>query len=317
MTERQLTKKNIQEVFGIPGKLTLMVREDPHPMIPVVDEQYVFRKESLQDILMWMMGAAGFDPLYLTGHTGTGKSSFITQVAARMGIPLYVVSCHERMEIPELFGRFVVRDGSMEWSDGPLIAGLKDQTGAWILLDEIDSLDPGTFIGLNALVEGRSIMIPETGETVDPLRYGARIIAAGNTAGNWDSTGLYQSTKRQNLASMGRFMVVEVEYPEPEVEICLLEKVASSIPAELRESMVRLVNEARKLFRGGELEVAFCSRSLIRWACLAVFMAKVAQPGQDPLVMAMDRAIGNRAEPESRQALYELWQRIKTEGSNL
>ena len=306
--------KNIQEVFGIPGKLMLEVRQDNHPMVPVVDEQYEFRRESMQDIMTWYLGAAGNDPLYLTGHTGTGKSSVITQVAARLGVPLYVVSCHERMEIPELFGRFMVRNGSMEWADGPLIQGLKDQTGAWILLDEIDSLDPGTFIGLNALLEGRSIIIPETGETIDPLLYGARIIAAGNTAGAGDSSGLYQSTKRQNLASMGRFMVVEVDYPEPEVEDGLLARVAPSIPQEVRASMVRLVNEARRLFRGGELDVAFCTRSLVRWACLAAFMVKIAKHGEDPMSNAMDRAIGNRADPESRQALRELWQRIKVNG---
>lgn len=305
--------KNINDIFGIPGKLMLEVRLDKHPMVPVVDEQYVFRRETLQDMMMWMMGATGNDPLYLTGHTGTGKSSVVTQIAARLGIPLYVVSCHERMEVPELLGRFVVRNGSMEWCDGPLIAGLKDPAGAWILLDEIDSLDPGTFIGLNALLEGRSIIIPETGVIVDPLSQGAKIIAAGNTAGSGDSTGLYQSTKRQNLASMGRFMVVEVGYPDPEVEKGLLAKVAPSMPNEVRNCMVRLVNEARKLFMAGELEVAFCTRSLTRWACLAVFMSKVAQPGQDPVADAMDRAIGNRAEPDSRQALHELWQRIKTE----
>lgn len=306
--------KNIQEVFGIPGKLPLEVRQDNHPMVPVVDEQYVFRRETMQDIMMWFLGAAGHDPLYLTGHTGTGKSSVITQVAARLGIPVYAVSCHERMEIPELFGRFVVRNGSMEWADGPLIQGLKDPTGAWILLDEIDSLDPGTFIGLNALLEGRSIIIPETGETIDPLLHGARIIAAGNTSGAGDSTGLYQSTKRQNLASMGRFMVVEIDYPEPVVEDGLLAKLAPSIPEEVRASMVRLANEARRLFKGGEMDVAFCTRSLVRWACLAAFMVKVAKPGEDPMGNAMDRAIGNRAEPESRQALRELWQRIKVNG---
>lgn len=305
------TRKTIQEVFGIPGRLPLDVREDAHPMVPAIDGDYVFRRETLQDLMMWLKGASGIDPLYLTGHTGTGKSSVVTQVAARLGTPLYVVSCHERMEIPELFGRFIVRSGSMQWVDGPLIQGLKDQTGAWILLDEIDSLDPGTFIGLNALLEGRSIMVPETGEVVDPLRFGARIIAAGNTAGAGDRSGLYQSTKRQNLASMGRFMVVEVDYPEAAVESILLEKLAPAVPPELRESMVRLANEARRLFKEGELDVVFCTRSLARWARLSTFMVKIARPGDDPMGRAMDRAIGNRAEPESRQALHELWQRIK------
>ena len=206
-------KKPITDLFGIqaPATITVEVRDNAqHPIIPRCNPDYVFRRELLSDILAWLKGAAGNDPLYVVGPTGSGKSSVITQIASRLNIPLYVVSCHERLEIPELFGRFVVRNGSMEWADGPFISGLKDPCGAWILLDEADTLDPGAFVGLNAVNEGRTFIIPETGETIDPLRCGARVIFAGNTAGNGDATGLYQATKRQNLASMGRFMMLEV-----------------------------------------------------------------------------------------------------------
>ena len=243
-----------------------------------------------------------------TGVSGSGKSSLITQVAAHLAIPLYVVSCHERMEIPELFGRSVVRSGTMTWEDGPFIRGLKDPAGAWILLDEADTLDPGTFIGLNALLEGRSIIIPETGEVVEPLHCGARIVFAGTAAGNGDASGLYQATKRQNLASMGRFMVLQVGYAAPAEESKALEKAVPTIPEPIREKMVALAGEVRKLFVGGQIEVTMCTRSLVRWASLSSFFK--AKPGINPLIYALDRALGFRAEEESRQALHELCQRI-------
>lgn len=304
-------KKPITEVFGIqaPATITVDVRDNAtHAMIPRSNPDYVFRREILSDILAWMKGAAGSDPLYLVGPTGSGKSSIITQIAARLGIPLYVVSCHERMEIPELFGRFVVRSGDMEWVDGPFIQGLKDPASAWILLDEADTLDPGTFVGLNALLEGRSIIVPETGETIDPLRFGARIIYAGNTAGNGDTTGLYQSTKRQNLASMGRFMMLEVGYANAAVEDQALGKAVPEVPSPIRQKMIEVANKVRDLFRNGEIEVTFCTRTLIRWAQLATFFK--AKPGINPMTYALDRALGFRAEPASRQALHELVQRI-------
>lgn len=302
--------KPISEVFGIeaPTSITVDVRDAGHPMVPAANPDYVFRKDLLSDILAWMRGASGSDPLYMVGPTGSGKSSLITQVAARLGLPLYVVSCHERMEVPELFGRYVVRSGTMTWEDGPFIRGLKDTNGAWILLDEADTLDPGTFIGLNALLEGRSIIIPETGEVVEPLRHGARIIFAGNTAGNGDASGLYQATKRQNLASMGRFMVLQVGYADPAEESKALEKAVPTIPEPIREKMVALAGEVRKLFVGGQIEVTMCTRSLVRWASLASFFK--AKPGINPLIYALDRALGFRAEEESRQALHELCQRI-------
>jgi cobaltochelatase CobS len=303
-------QKPISEVFGIeaPSSITIEVREAGHPMVPAANPDYVFRKDLLSDILAWMRGASGVDPLYLVGPTGSGKSSLITQVASRLGLPLYVVSCHERMEIPELFGRYVVRNGAMTWEDGPFIQGLKDPAGAWILLDEADTLDPGTFIGLNALLEGRSIIIPETGEVVEPLRCGARIVFAGNTAGNGDASGLYQATKRQNLASMGRFMVLQVGYADPAEESKALEKAVPTIPEPIREKMVALAGEVRKLFVGGQIEVTMCTRSLVRWASLSSFFK--AKPGINPLIYALDRALGFRAEEESRQALHELCQRI-------
>lgn len=304
-------KKPITEVFGIqaPATITVDVRDNAkHAMIPHSNPDYVFRREILSDILAWMKGAAGSDPLYLVGPTGSGKSSIITQIAARLGIPLYVVSCHERMEIPELFGRFVVRSGDMEWVDGPFIQGLKDPASAWILLDEADTLDPGTFVGLNALLEGRSIIVPETGETIDPLRFGARIIYAGNTAGNGDTTGLYQSTKRQNLASMGRFMMLEVGYANAAEEDQALGKAVPEVPSPIRQKMIEVANKVRDLFRNGEIEVTFCTRTLIRWAQLATFFK--AKPGINPMTYALDRALGFRAEPASRQALHELVQRI-------
>lgn len=131
---------------------------------------------------------------------------------------------------------------------------------------------------------------------------------AGNTAGNGDSTGLYQSTKRQNLASMGRFMILEVGYADPTEEIMILEKAIPTLPSIIRDKMIGIANEVRKLFVGGELEVTMCTRTLVRWANLTTFYK--AKPNIDPITYALDRAIGYRAEATSRQALHELCQRF-------
>jgi cobaltochelatase CobS len=303
-------KQSVAEVFGIegiPASIEVEVRDETNEKVPVRDDRYLFRRDVLSDILAWVMGATN-DPLYLAGPTGCGKSSLVTQVANRLDIPLYVISCHERMEIPELFGRYVVRNGEMIWMDGPLIQGLKDQTAPWILLDEVDTLEPGTFTGLNALLEGRSIIVPETGEVINPQESGARIICAGNTSGGGDGTGFYQATKQQNLATMGRFMVLEIPYPSPGEEVSLLGKIIPQIPQDTRENMVRVANDIRRLFQGGEMEVTIDTRSLIRWANLAYFFR--GKPDVTVIEYALDRAVGFRATETSRQTMYELVQRI-------
>lgn len=305
-------RKTITEVFGIPAPATatIMVRDDTalSPHVPLASPEYVFRKEFLSDFLAWAGKAAGDDPLYLTGMTGTGKSSGVTQVAAALRQPLYVVSCHEGMEAPEFMGRYVVENGTMKWQDGPLVQGLKDPLGAWILLDEIDTTRPGASMVLNALIEGRRIIIPETGELLDPRTYGARIICAGNTAGMGDESGLHAGTNRQNLAFMGRFMMVKVDYPEPDDEEKIILSCAPGLTSAIAKQMVRVANDVRGVFEKGETEVVFCTRSLMRWAMLCSFYRR--KPNIDPLYYALDRALGFKVSPEANAGLHEMVQRV-------
>lgn len=302
-------QKKIKEIFNIlvPDSLTMEVREDTigSPYIPNKIPGYTFRKEVLSDILAWVKGAAGNDPLYIAGQTGTGKSTVVEQVAAALNQPLYVVSCHEDMEAPELMGRYVVKNGNMEWQDGPLVAGLKDPLGAWVFLDEMDSLRPGAAMALHALVEGRTIIIPETGEVLNPRKYGAKIIGAGNTNGAGDESGLHGGTNRQNVALMGRFMIIMLDYPAQEDEIKIILSHEPAMPPEFATLMVRVANDLRKdAVNNG---IAFCTRSLIRWATEYSNFRK--KPGVDPRYYALDRAIGFKLLSEARMALHEVMQR--------
>lgn len=102
--------------------------------------------------------------------------------------------------------------------------------------------------------------------------------------------------------------MVEVGYASEAEENLVLEKAAPEIPEAVRRKMIEVANKVRELFQSGEIEVAFCTRSLIRWAHLAVFYK--AKPGVNLMSYTLDRAIGYRAELTSRHALHELLQRI-------
>ena len=305
-------KKTISEVFGFPAPVNAMVtvRDDTSasPYIRARNPEYIFRKEILSDFLAWIAGASGDDPLYLTGPTGTGKSTTVEQVAAVLMQPLYVVSCHEAMEASEFMGRFVVQDGNMKWQDGPLVQGLKDPLGAWILLDEVDTCRPGSAMVLNGLIEGRSIIVPETGELLNPRQNGAKIICAGNTTGLDDESGMYAGTNRQNLALMGRFMMVKMGYPQPEDEEEIILGAAPGLPGEIVKAMVKVANDVRGVYDSGDTEVVFCTRSLIRWARLFSWFRK--KPGVDPLYYSLDRALAFKVSPEASAGLHEMVQRV-------
>ena len=307
MTPQSFSISKVFGLEGIPEQVTILGFAEVGPFVPKLDPTYRFRKELLSDLLAWhMMGAV--EGLYLTGPTGSGKSTLITQVAARLNIPVQRVTAHSRLETPELVGHYALVNGSMSFVDGPLTIAMRE--GHWFLLDEIDLLDPATAAGLNGIVEGTPLVIPEKGcELVHPAP-GFAFIATGNTAGGGDRTGLYQGTLRQNLAFLDRFWMVEVDYADPDQELAILSQVAPLIPEALKKEMVNYATEVRKLFVGGQIEVTLSTRTLVRWAKLAEFFRPIGAQGKNPLVHALDRALAFRAEPESRDTLKELAQRI-------
>ena len=289
--------------------ITVNNHNPTHPMVPQADPNYVFRTENVSDVCSFLQ-LEGETSMYVYGPTGCGKSSLFIEMAARLGIPLYMVVGHNRMETPELFGGFKLnREGGMDWIAGPITDAAKND--AWVLIDEGDLLDPAALAGLNGVCEGRSFLIPETGETIIPGP-NFRIFFTANTNGAGDSSGLYQGTLRQNLAFMDRFFITEVKYPNPEVEVGILEKVAPTILQSLRERMVQMANEIRGQFLDGKTEITLSTRTLVRWARAASFYQVAFQGATgapDPMTHALDRALGFRAEKETRQSLHELYQR--------
>jgi cobaltochelatase CobS len=296
----------VAATFNIPAPAHLVIQGNagPSPRVPAVDSSYVFRKEILRDVLAWLAEPGG-EGLYLFGPTGCGKSSLVCQVAARLNLPVERVNAHSRLELAELIGHFMLTGGSMHFIHGPLSTALRE--GHLFLLDELDLLDPATLAGLNTVLDGGPLSIPETGEVVAPHPE-FRFVATGNTSGAGDRTGLYQGALRQNLAFMDRFWVVAVSYPDPELENEVLGRAAPLLPEVLRRRMVEVAHEVRRLFLGeseeaSAIEITMSTRVLVRWARLAVRFSGA------PLAYALDRALTFRAEPATREAIRQIVQR--------
>ena len=285
----------------------------PSPFTPAVDPNYIFHEHS-RDLVVWFTGQT--DPLYVYGPCGCGKSSVIKQLAAKLNYPVFEVTGHSRLEFPELIGHHVVHQGNMTFEYGPLALAMK--FGGIFLLNEIDLLDPSTAAGLNGILDGAPLCIPENGGELVVPHPMFRFAATANTNGGADETGLYQGTLRQNCAFMDRFFLSEVTYPKPEAEELLLEKAAGQIPDAIRKKMVEYANEVRRLFMGenanhfgsNAIEVTLSTRTLLRWAALCIRYQPLSQQGIQPVAYALDRALGFRACRETRAMLHELAQRI-------
>lgn len=312
------TKKfPIGQTFGIQAPATMVVEgfeDDQHPSIPAKKE-YLFRNEHLRDVLAFLANPLG-DALYLTGPTGSGKTSLICQVASRLNWPVHQVTCHGRLELNDLIGQFMLVNGSMSFVHGPLAKAVRD--GHLLILNEIDLMDPSELSGLNDIIEGQPLMIPQNGGEVIKPHPKFRLIATGNSAGQGDQSGLYQGVMQQNLAFLDRFRLMEVGYPEASVEKDILKSVLASmgIPVDsvmeaLTENMIKVANEIRKLFIGGadsagELSVTMSTRTLVRWTNLMIAYKRAP----NALAYSLDRALTLRAEPAQREAIHRIAQDV-------
>ena len=285
----------------------------PTAFTPAINQDYMFH-DSGRDIIVWFMEPG--DPLYVFGPTGSGKTSCIMQLAARLGYPVFEITGHSRLEFPELVGHLTVKNGNMAFEYGPLALAMR--YGGLCLLNEIDLLDPSTAAGLNGILDGHPLCIPENGGELIAPHPMFRFAATANSNGGADDTGLYQGIQRQNIAFMDRFVLCEVDYPLPEAEEKVLAKAAPALPEPIRKKMVNYAGEVRRLFMGekanrhnaGSIEVTLSTRTLLRWASLTVRYQPLARQGVQPVVHALDRALGFRASPETRAMLHELAQRI-------
>jgi cobaltochelatase CobS len=305
---------NAEKVFGVNfAGQTIRGYNSACQFTPIPDPFYLFQEQS-EEIAAWYLES--YEPIYIFGPTGSGKTSLVKEISAKLNYPVFEVTGHNRLEFPDLAGHLTVTDGNMSFQYGPLALAMK--FGGLFLLNEIDLLDPSTVSGLNSVLDGSPLCIPENGGELIVPNPMFRLAATANTNGGIDESGLYQGTLRQNIAFMDRFWLCEINYPKPELEIELLAKITPLLPEILRLKMVEFAGEVRSLFMGTAkksytktvLEVTFSTRTLIRWARLTVkFMPLLAQ-GTSPVRHALDRALAFRASAESRSFLHELSQRI-------
>ena len=276
-----------------------------------------------KDLLLWW-GSAG-TPLYITGPSGCGKTQAVKQLASMLNYPVYEVTGHNRLETPELVGHYVLQGQATVWQDGPLTRAMK--TGGIFLLNEVDLLDPSTAAGLNTVLDGAPLRIPETNECIPP-HDGFRFVATANTAGSGDFGGLYQGTLRMNAAFMDRFAVLMADYLPMPAEEGLLKRVYPKLSGAMRTAICSMANRVRALYTRDEslatagldefrdrVNLPLSTRTVLRWAEWAELCMPMARKGVNVLEYSMMRAFGFRCDPAMQVALRELLQRVTPSAS--
>lgn len=272
-----------------------------NPYVPVLKD-YVFRKETLRDIVAHI--DCNFDDgLMIFGPTGSGKTSIVEQIAARLCIPTYSYTCGGSTRFMDWVGQYVLIDGETVWQDGPLTQAMR--TGGIFIANEVDLVSPDELAQANGILEGAPLIIAQRGGEVVRPAASFRFVATANSNGS-GSDGFYVGVRRQNLAFMDRFVVIEVDYPTKEIELDILLKVAPSIPKDLLDKMIDVANKVRLIFKGEceedaysdiDLSVTFSTRTLIRWA----IQTQRAKGAPCALSYALTKSLLNRTGDEGEK----------------
>lgn len=196
-------------------------------------------------------------PLLLKGPTGCGKTRFVAHMAAKLGRPLYTVSCHDDLSASDLIGRYLLKGGETEWVDGPLTRAVRD--GAICYLDEVVEARKDVTVVLHPLTDDRRILpIERTGET---LAAGPNFMLVASY-----NPGYQNIMKSLKPSTRQRFLAIEFDFPiaEREVEIVSAE---SGLLKEKTATLVRLAGKLRAL-KGQDLEEGVSTRLLVYCASL-------------------------------------------------
>lgn len=196
-------------------------------------------------------------PLLLKGPTGCGKTRFVTHMAARLGLPLWTVSCHDDLTAADLTGRYLLKGGETHWCDGPLTHAVR--AGGICYLDEVVEARKDVTVVLHPLTDDRRMLpLERTGELIRaPESF--MLVASYNP-------GYQNILKSLKPSTRQRFIAVEFNFPSPDIEIEIV-SCESGLAADRVRPLVQLAGRLRSL-KGQDLEEGVSTRLLVYCASL-------------------------------------------------
>jgi cobaltochelatase CobS len=264
------TMVEVRELFGLHSDLRVPAFSQPVELVPEIDEGYRFDPETT---LALLAGFAYNRRVLVQGYHGTGKSTHIEQVAARLNWPCVRVNLDSHISRVDLIGKdaIVVRDGKQvtEFQEGILPWAF--QNAAALVFDEYDAGRPDVMFVIQRVLEAESRMTLLDQSRVLRPHPAFRLFATANTVGLGDATGLYHGTQPINQGQMDRWnIVVSLNYLEQDAEVAIvLAKVPDYDTGEGRErarAMVKLAELSRTGFMNGDISTVMSPRTVITWA---------------------------------------------------
>ena len=265
--DRQLS---VREIFGIDTDMTVPAFSEADERVPDLDPAYVFDGDTTLAILA---GFAHNRRVMVQGYHGTGKSTHIEQVAARLNWPCIRINLDAHISRIDLIGRdaIVLQGGQQvtEFREGLLPWAL--QTPTALVFDEYDAGRPDVMFVIQRVLETEGkLTLLDQNRVIRPNPW-FRLFATANTVGLGDTSGLYHGTQQINQGQMDRWSIVATLNYLPhgqETAIVLAKLGKEGDPAMKKrvQAMVALADLTRAGFIAGDISTVMSPRTVITWA---------------------------------------------------
>jgi len=263
-------KVEVSKIFNIDSKMSVKGFAEKTEWVPDIDVGYIFDKETTLSIL------AGFNynrRVMVQGFHGTGKSTHIEQIAARLNWPCVRINLDSHISRIDLLGKDAIKlkDGKQitEFQEGMLPWSIQNPVA--LVFDEYDAGRPDVMFVIQRIleVEGKLTLLDQNKVITPHLSF--RLFATTNTVGLGDVTGLYHGTQQINQGQMDRWHILStLNYLDANQELkVVLSKVSefnTNKNQEILTNMIKLANLTRSGFENGDISILMSPRTVISWA---------------------------------------------------
>ena len=263
------TTISARKVFNLPFDMEVPAFKASSEYVPEIDETYKFDPETTKAILV---GFTHNRRVMIQGYHGTGKSTHIEQVAARLNWPCIRVNLDSHISRTDLIGKdaIVLKDGKQVTEFKPGILPFALEQGMALVFDEYDAGRPEVMFVIQRILEAQGkLTLLDQNKVISPAP-SFRLFATANTIGLGDSSGLYHGTQPINQGQMDRWNIVtQLNYLEEAAEAEIVQGKFPKLKGkekELIRTMINLANLTRQGFMKGDISTVMSPRTVITWA---------------------------------------------------
>ena len=296
------TTVDVRETFGIDIDWQVPAFSQPDERTPDRDDSYVFEADTTMAILA---GFAHDRRVMVQGYHGTGKSTHIEQVAARLNWPCIRINLDAHISRIDLIGRdaIVLRDGLQvtEFREGLLPWALQHPVA--LVFDEYDAGRPDVMFVIQRVLEQQGkLTLLDQNRVIRPDP-NFRLFATSNTVGLGDTSGLHHGTQAINQGQMDRWnIVVGLNYLPAETEQEIVAAKNPDLDPKMLADMIKVADLSRQGFINGDISTVMSPRTVITWAQNYAIFKDVG--------FAFRLSFLNKCDEEERMLVAEYYQRV-------